>query len=133
MKNYHPLNLLNLFKDKIKYEFKLGIFTKFIPVGIFSFALYNIYKYRLYRFGDCCFESLEEKQISKKLYPLLKYKYIQNYYDEDHEDVKLLKRIYETLIKIFKLNLKAEIYLTKTDLQFFYLLPTGTIYLSDVL
>jgi hypothetical protein len=133
MKNFNPLNFLSKIKDRFKSEIKFTLFTKIVPLGIIIYISYNIYKYKLYSFKDCCFELAEEKQIGKKLYPILKYKFIENYYEEDNPEVTFIKSIYETLVKIFKLNLKAEVFLIKSDLQFFYILPTGSLFITDVI
>jgi len=132
MKNFNPINIFNKTKEKLKGQIKLTFFTKIIPIGVFTYFVYNIYKYKLYSFKDCCFELSQEKQIAKKLYPILKYKFIENYYDEDHPEVLFIKSVYEILIKLFKLNLKSEVFLIKSDLQFIYILPTGTLFITDV-
>lgn len=132
MKNFNLLNYFKVIKAKVKNEIKFTLFTKIIPIGFVFYAAYNIYKYKLYSFKEFCFELSEEKQISKKIYPLLKYKYIENFYDEQNNDVILIKSIYENLIALFKLNLKPEIFLVKSDLQFFFTLPSGTLFISDV-
>jgi hypothetical protein len=133
MKKFNPFNMFHKIKDKFKSEIKFTLFSKIIPIGVFTYSLYYIFKYKLYSFKECCYELSEEKQIGKKLYPILKYKFIENYYDDENNfDVSQIKLIYETLIKIFRLNLKAEVFIIKSDLQFFYILPTGSLFISDV-
>jgi hypothetical protein len=133
MNKFNPIKFLKIFKEKIKIQVKFNLYSKIILIGFSSFCLLTILKYKLYSFSDFCFDLPEEKQIAKKLYPLIKYKYIESYYDEENEDVILLDLLYQNLIKIFKLNFKPEIFLIKSDLCFIYTLSTGSFFISDVI
>jgi hypothetical protein len=133
MNKFNPIKFLKIFKENIKIEIKFNLFSKIIIFGFSSFCFFNIMKYKLYSFSDFCFDLPEEKQIAKKIYPLIKYKFIESYYDEENQDVILLNLLYQNLIKILKLNLKPEIFLIKSDLCFIHTLSTGSFFISDVI
>jgi hypothetical protein len=120
------------FKDNIFSNTKFYILTMVVPISGLVFSFHKIYKYKLYNFTrDSVFSSYEEKQIAKKLYPIIKYKNIEKTYESDTQEVELLSKLYANYISYLKLNLKSEIVLIKSDLIFLYILSTGSAFISD--
>ena len=74
----------------------------------------------------------EEKQIAKKLYPLIKFRYVDRTYDENTNEYKLISRLYKIIVDTFKFNLKTEVFVIKSDLLSLFMLPTGSMFISDV-
>lgn len=133
MKKINVLNIFKSTKEKLKFELKYTFFSKFLPfIGVIGLTYY-IYKYKLYQFKEYVFTLSEEKLISKKIYPLIRYKYIEKLYDEDMKEYIIVSKLYEGIIKHLKMNIKSEVSLVKSDLIFLYILPTGNLIVSDVI
>lgn len=131
MKKINVLGILKKSKDNILQEFKYHFFTKFVPAFLLSYGLYNVYKYKLYKFHKFIFTISEEKLISKKIYPILKFKNIENLYDEESREHEIVSMFYKILIKYLQLNLKDETFVIKSDLMFLNILSTGSLFISD--
>jgi hypothetical protein len=137
MKKFNFFNIFKNVKERVKKEAKFILFTKILPVVLVSYGLYNIKKYQLYKIfspntRETTFTKAEEKQIAKKLWMILKYKNIEKIYEEDTLEHKLIHNIYTFLINNLKLNFKQEVFVIGTDLTFLTILPTGSLFISDV-
>ncbi len=132
-KKINFISIFKGFKEKITLDTKFYLFTGVIPLVGISFLFYNIYKYNLYSFWKKEIYSIqEEKQIAKKLFPVLKYKNIEKFYDERSKEYKLIQEVYKNIVNHLKINLKVEVYVIKSDLVFFNILPNGSLFISDV-
>lgn len=129
------LSQLKILKEKISHNSKFLLLTGILPIAGLLYFTHAIYKYKLYKFysRENIFSNFEEKQIGKKIYPILKYRNIEKLYEANNTENQILTRLYEIYIKQLKLNLKAEIFLIKSDIVFFYVLPTGSSFVSDVI
>jgi hypothetical protein len=132
-KKFNVINVFRLYKENATLNVKFYFLTKLIPVAGISYVLYNCYTYNFFNFWKTnIFSVQEEKQIAKKIYPILKYKNIENIYDDKTEEYKIINDVYKSIIKHLKINLKNEIFLIKSDLNFLYLLSNGSLFISDV-
>jgi hypothetical protein len=131
MKNFNVFQYFKKFKEKVKFELKYLIW-RIVPITGFSIAVYHIYNYKLYKFNDYVLSLSEEKQIAKKLYPLIKFRYVDRTYDENTNEYKLISRLYKIIVDTFKFNLKTEVFVIKSDLLSLFMLPTGSMFISDV-
>ena len=129
------LSQLKILKEKFTHNTKFMLLTGILPIAGLIYFTHTIYKYKIYKFylGQNIFSNFEEKQIGKKLYPILKYKNIENFYEKNSSENETISRLYEIYVKQLKLNVKPEIFLIKSDVIFFYVLPTGSAFLSDVI
>jgi hypothetical protein len=125
------LKIIQNGKQKVLSELRYHFLTKIIPTVAVSYCVYIIFKYKLYNFSKFPFSIQEEKLIGKKLYPILKFKNIDKMYELDDIEYNNLKTIYTNILKNLKLNLKNEVFLIKSDLCFLYILPTGSLFMSD--
>jgi hypothetical protein len=133
-KKINYLSLFKTFKEKITHETKFYLFTRIIPVVGVSYLVYNIYKYNFFSllWKEHIYSIAEEKQIAKKIFPLLKYKNIENLYDEKSQEYKTIYDTYKRIVSHMKINLKVEVYVIKSDLIYLNLLPNGPLFISDV-
>lgn len=132
-KKFNISNLFKIYKENVTFNLKFYFLTKLVPFAGISYVLYNCYTYNFFSFWKThVFSVQEEKQISKKIFPLLKYKNIENIYDDKSSEHKVINDIYKSIIKHMKINLKHEIFLIKSDLNFLYLLSNGSLFISDV-
>jgi len=74
-----------------------------------------------------------EKNIGKKIYPLIKYKFVDRTYKTNSFELESISKIYGILLKQMKLNFKNEVIIVQSDLPFNYILPSGTMFMSDVI
>jgi hypothetical protein len=131
MKNFNVFKIFKNLKEKAKFEIKYLI-LRIVPITAFSITIYHIYTYKLYKFGDYVLSLSEEKQVAKKIYPLIKFKYVDRLYEENSNEYKFISRLYKTIVDNLKINLKSEVFLFKSDLLTLNLLPTGSMFMSDV-
>ena len=129
------LSQFKILKEKFTHNSKLILFTAIFPLVGLVYFTHNVYKFKLYKYftGENVFNNFEEKQIGKKIYPVIKYKNIENLYEKNFTENEIIASLYDILIKRLKLNLKPEIFLIKSDVIFFYVLPTGSSFVSDVI
>jgi hypothetical protein len=131
------INYLSHFKnlkEKITNEAKFYLFTRIIPVVGVSYIFYNIYKYNIFTllWKPHIYSIAEEKQISKKIFPLLKYRNIENLYDDNSPEYITIFETYKRIVSHMKINLKVEVYVIKSDLVYFNIIPNGPLFISDV-
>jgi len=127
-------------KEAIITNIKLNLLTIYLPVFTTAYISHYIYKYKLYNFSKEVFSKNEgknnsniERQIGKKLYPLLKFKYIEDLYPTDSIEQTIIKSIYNKLITKSNTNLKDQVNIIKSDLLILTILPTGSLFISDVI
>lgn len=132
-KRINPISIFKSYKNKIFHETKFYVLTGIIPVFGFCYMFYNIYTYKLYNiWKENIFTINEEKQIAKKIYPVLKYKNIEKIYNENSDEHQYILSIYKKIITYLKFNMKSEVFLIKSDLLFLNILSTGSLFISDV-
>lgn len=103
-----------------------------IPLFVSIIGGYYTFKYFKQSFGvNEVFSSIEEKTISKKLTPILKYKLIDKLYAKDSKELLIISELYTTLINILNLKVKPEIYLFESDVCYLNILNNGALFMSD--
>ena len=112
---------LKILKEKISHNSKFIVFTAIFPLIGLVYFTHTIYKFKLFKYftGENVFNNFEEKQIGKKIYPIMKYKNIEKIYENNFNENQIITRVYDILMKKLKLNLKPEIFLIKSDVIFF--------------
>jgi hypothetical protein len=132
-KKINVISIFRNFKDSFSNNLKYVFFTRILPFTLTSYFLYEIYTYKLYSllFKDKIFTVQEEKQIAKKLFPILKYKNIEKLYSTESVESKRISYIYTSLINYLKMNLKSETFVIKSDLIYLHILHNGSLFISD--
>lgn len=142
---------LFLLKNKLIDNIKIQAFYKIIPLTFLGYGLFIAIKYKDLILKNpkklitdkFSFDYKQESNISKKLYPLIKYKNINKLYSEYSHEYILIKALYSFIINFYILEkfsnglykktikLKDEVFLIKSDKYLFNILPNGVMLISD--
>lgn len=120
----------NLITTFVNYH----MFKIILPLGSVIYLGYLGYKYNRIFFikNGLLYNKLEENIISKKLTTLMKFKNIENLYDKNSKEVKILTSLYSSLIKELKLKqIRPDVYLFKSDDYICQIVPNGSLFISD--
>lgn len=114
-------------------------YSKIFPLVLILSISYGTVKYKkaikyfFFKNESGFFSSEEQKTISKKISPLIKFKNIEKLYSQSSIHVLILNEIIILLKKDFNIKTKPQVYLIKSDIFYMNILSNGVLIITDQL
>lgn len=114
-------------------------YSKLLPLVLILSISYGTVKYKkgikyfFFKNESGFFSSEEQKTISKKISPLIKFKNIEKLYSQSSIHVLILNEILILLKKDFNIKTKPQVFLIKSDIFYMNILSNGVLIITDQL